>query len=410
MKDDRLFTKDFSLVLLTTFFVFVNHFMLVSTFPFYIEKLGGTEAVAGAAAVLFCVIGVICRPFVGWLLDSGKRKRILFFGIVGIILMSLGYWLVSVLVLTFLLRMIHGASLIFAATSGSTITTDIVPRNKLARGMGMFGMSVALATAVSPSLGLFLMSRGGFGLLFPISALIMGAGLILFFFLKAPEIELKKKPLIVRDLFEQNALPSSLTIVMFMMTFGAVENFMAKYGAEAGLPGGLYFLTMAAVVILTRIVLGKFTDRKGEPFFRIRLQRRHASLLSAPRLRSVAASIFSVRRSYRIRFRRDRTCIDDNGRPACPSRKTGGRQFDISLLLRYRHRRGRRNRRIPDYPAWLSVNVCYSDCRQCYFLCRLFFLGPEAAVRFQESGNCRKKHGIVSAELNGAGSFFLHDV
>ena len=119
MTDQKLISKDFVLVFLTIFCVFLNQFMLVATFPFYIESLGGTEAVAGLAAVLFCTVGVICRPFVGWLLDNGTRKRIHFIGIAGIIIMSLGYWFSSVLGLTFFLRMLHGGSLICAATAGS---------------------------------------------------------------------------------------------------------------------------------------------------------------------------------------------------------------------------------------------------------------------------------------------------
>ena len=111
------------------------------------------------------------------------------------------------------------------------------------------------------------MYRGGFSLLFPVSAAIMGIGFVLFFFIKAPVLILEKNPLVIRDLFEKNAIPASLTIVMFMMTFGAAENFIAKFGASAGLPGGLYFLVMAFALIVTRAVFGKFTDRNGEGFF-----------------------------------------------------------------------------------------------------------------------------------------------
>ena len=34
---------------------------------------------------LFCVVSVICRPFVGWMLDNGKRKLILLIGIIGML-------------------------------------------------------------------------------------------------------------------------------------------------------------------------------------------------------------------------------------------------------------------------------------------------------------------------------------
>ena len=48
----RLWTRNFVLIIVINFLVFMNHIMLLSTFPFYIESLGGSEALAGLAATL----------------------------------------------------------------------------------------------------------------------------------------------------------------------------------------------------------------------------------------------------------------------------------------------------------------------------------------------------------------------
>ena len=61
----RLWTKDFVLILLINFLVFMNHLMILSTFPFYIEYLGGSERIAGFAAALFSIVAVLCRPVIG---------------------------------------------------------------------------------------------------------------------------------------------------------------------------------------------------------------------------------------------------------------------------------------------------------------------------------------------------------
>ena len=50
---EKLWTKDFILIMIINFFVFLNHLMILSTFPFYIESLHGSEAVAGLAAAAF---------------------------------------------------------------------------------------------------------------------------------------------------------------------------------------------------------------------------------------------------------------------------------------------------------------------------------------------------------------------
>lgn len=87
----RLWTRDFVLIIVINFLVFMNHIMLLSTFPFYIESLGGSEALAGLAATLFSLVAVLCRPVVGWMLDNGKRRAILLIGLAGMLLMPLGY-------------------------------------------------------------------------------------------------------------------------------------------------------------------------------------------------------------------------------------------------------------------------------------------------------------------------------
>jgi len=85
----RLWTRNFVLIIVINFLVFMNHIMLLSTFPFYIESLGGSEALAGLAATLFSLVAVLCRPVVGWMLDNGKRRAILLIGLAG--MMPLGY-------------------------------------------------------------------------------------------------------------------------------------------------------------------------------------------------------------------------------------------------------------------------------------------------------------------------------
>lgn len=40
-KSENLWSRNFVLIIVINFLVFMNHIMLLSTFPFYIESLGG---------------------------------------------------------------------------------------------------------------------------------------------------------------------------------------------------------------------------------------------------------------------------------------------------------------------------------------------------------------------------------
>lgn len=267
-KPARLWSRDFILIIVINFLVFLNHLMVLSTFPFYVEHLGGSEAVSGLAAAAFSIVAVVCRPIIGWMLDCGKRRAILMLGLAGMTLMPMGYLALGVLYLALLCRMLHGASLAFSNTSTATLATDVIPRSRFAEGMGMFGMATALATACAPALGLALKDRFGFTVLFAVAAASTLIALALFLGVKTPPVAVQPKKLSFRGLLDRDALPASVTALVFMFTYGALENFTAKFAAEAGLPsGGLFFTIMAAALLLTRLTAGKVTDRHGESVF-----------------------------------------------------------------------------------------------------------------------------------------------
>lgn len=264
----KLWTKDFIYIIVINFLVFMSHIMILSTFPFYIESLGGSETISGLAAALFSFIAVLCRPFIGWMLDNGKRKAILIIGIAGMAFTPIGYMCVSVIFLAFVCRMVHGASLACANTTSSTIATDIIPKARFAEGMGMFGMATALATSVAPAFGLFLMDKMGYTALFLSAAGSMAIAFFLFLLLKTPKIQVNKKPLCFKALLDKDAVPASAVVLVFLLTFGALENFLAKFANDENLPGGgIFFAVMACMLLLTRVTVGKVADQRGEGIF-----------------------------------------------------------------------------------------------------------------------------------------------
>lgn len=270
---EKLWTSDFIKIIIINFFVFLNHLMIISTFPFFISYLGYSESVSGACALIFSLTAVAARPFVGWMLDNGKRKKILLVGLLGMGLMPLGYILVytvtASIAMTFVFRMIHGCSLACSNTSTSTITTDILPKSRFSEGMGMFGMATALATACAPAVGEALMNRG-YSTLFFTATIIMVICLALFATLHTPKIDVPQKPFSVSSLFEKNAVPASLVTLVFLLMYGSLENYILKFVAESGeisITGGLYFTVMAVTIFGTRVFLGKLTDKKGEAIF-----------------------------------------------------------------------------------------------------------------------------------------------
>lgn len=264
----RLWTRSLALIILVNLCVFTNHIMSLSTFPFYVQSLGGTEAVSGACAAFFCLVAVACRPFVGWWLDNGARGAVLVAGLLLLGAAPLGYLVAPALSVVIAFRMLHGAALSLPNSTTATVASDVIARPRFAEGMGYFGMATALASAIAPALGLALMERCGFQALYAVAAGIALLGLALFMGVRAPRVEVPRKRLSLRGLVNRDALPATCTMLVFMLTFGALENFVAIFAANEGLPSGsLYFVIMSVALLLVRVTLGRLVDERGEAIF-----------------------------------------------------------------------------------------------------------------------------------------------
>lgn len=284
----RLWTRDLVLVILVNLCVFTNHIMSLSTFPFYVQSLGGTEAVSGACAAFFCLVAVVCRPFVGWWLDNGARRAVLVVGLLLLGLSPVGYLLTPALSVAIAFRMLHGAALSLSNSTTATVASDVIARPRFAEGMGYFGMATALASAIAPALGLALMEQAGFGALYATAAGIALLGLVLFMGVRVPRVEVPRKRLSLRGLVNRSSLPATCTMLVFMFTFGALENFVAIFAANEGLPSGsLYFVIMSVALLLVRVTLGKLVDERGEAVF---VYTGNAAMLAALLLLALAPS------------------------------------------------------------------------------------------------------------------------
>src|SRR5699024_11748327 len=69
----------------------------------------------------------------------------------------------------------------------------------------------------------------------------------------------------LNQLFETNALPISIVLLIVALGYAGILSFITSYAEEIGLAeiGGFFFLVYAVVVLLTRPFTGKVMDLKG---------------------------------------------------------------------------------------------------------------------------------------------------
>lgn len=264
-KIQPLWTKSFFLVMTVSFLMFTSMYILLPTLPGYAVKLGGDEKVAGLIIGLYTVAALAVRPWVGNLLDRRGRKVVLIPGIAVFILSSLAYNWISAVWLLLAFRLLHGVGWGATTTSTGTISADVIPAPRRAEGMGYAGISMTLAMAVGPALGLYLVKDYSYTLLFMVSGAIALAALVVSFFINYEGIKGHGKTAGEKGpLIEKTAVPPALVLFFITLTYGGVITFLPQYAKFRGIENiGLFFTVYALILFISRPITGKLADRFG---------------------------------------------------------------------------------------------------------------------------------------------------
>ncbi|MFD2045311.1 MFS transporter [Ornithinibacillus salinisoli] len=266
IKADKIWSRDFVLICLANFFIFLGFQMTLPTLPLFVKELGGSDQLIGIVVGIFTFSALIIRPFAGHSLESKGRQFVYMTGLAIFVLSVGSYAFIGSIFLLLLMRIVQGLGWGLSTTATGTIATDIIPPKRRGEGMGYFGLSGNIALSFGPALGLALVDVISFTQLF----LICGS-LGLMAFLLSAKIHYKKveasedKSVPARfDIFEKTAIQPSILLLFITFTFGGIATFLPLYAIEKSVEGiSLYFLVFALFLMLSRTFAGQLYDRKG---------------------------------------------------------------------------------------------------------------------------------------------------
>lgn len=259
-----LWTKNFIIINAINLLIFFSFQMLLPTLPIYVKKLGGTNSVIGLVTGIFVVSSVIIRPISGLLLDKLGRKKVFLVGLLVFILSVFSYSLLPFISVILIIRFIHGFGWGAVSTASSTIASDNIPKERFGEGMGYFSLTSSLAMAIAPVIGLSLISKYSFNVLFYVSTILAVLGFITTFKLKYKKIENKEQSKIKGSLYEKSSIYPSIIIFFVTVTYGALTSFLPLYAAEKGIQNiGMFFTVYAAALFISRPLFGKVIDKLG---------------------------------------------------------------------------------------------------------------------------------------------------
>jgi len=268
---ERLWTKDFILLFAINFFLtFIFYLLMVTMAVYAVQEFDASTSVAGLVAGIFIIGEIISRFFIGMKIDTIGRKKVLMIGLVLLTFITPLYFFnlgIFVLIIT---RFFHGVAIGFAGTATGTVVAQMIPRTRKGEGIGYFSMSIALAAAFGPFIGLYLSQYVSYQVIFTFCLVLGLISLVIAFFLVIPDVEKQPEGNEIRgfqlaNFVEPRALPIALITLLVAFCYSSVLSYINFYAVERDLveAASLYFIVYSIVILLSRPFTGRLMDAKG---------------------------------------------------------------------------------------------------------------------------------------------------
>lgn len=271
MIKDRLWTKDFILVSFINFIITLIFFLLIVTIGVYaVEQFGASTSKAGLVVGIFIIGEVIGRLFIGRFIESIGRRKTLLVGLVLFTLATTLYFINAGLMFLIINRLIHGIAAGITSTAAGTIVVQAIPMSRRGEGIGYFSMSITLATAIGPFIGLLMSQHTSYQMILALCLVLSVIGVISAFFLHIEEVNVpsdedQAKGFKISNYIELSAMPIAIVTLTISISFASILSFINFYAIEIDLvnTASFFFLVYAIVTLLSRPFTGRLIDIKG---------------------------------------------------------------------------------------------------------------------------------------------------
>ena len=272
MKDERIFTRDFTLDMMISLCCSLNYFtLLINITGFAAFRFGSDTAIGGTAAGIYVIGGLLSRIVAGKYIEMVGRNKMLLIGLSFALVMSTTYFFVSSIAMLMAIRFLHGMSYGISSTCTSDIVAKLLPQSRRGEGLGYFFLSITIACAIGPLLGMTFGSSQNYDAVFLVGLVMYSLALVMALILRVPEETLTEeqireaKSFTLNSMFQRSALPLALTVMVFYFSYSGVLAFIASYSEEIGLveTATFFYLSVAAGTLLSRIYAGRIYDERG---------------------------------------------------------------------------------------------------------------------------------------------------
>lgn len=262
-----IWSRDFTLIFTSNLLLAFAFYILMPTLPFYlVENLHIPLNDIGLYLSVYVLAVLATRPFSGYFTDRFARRNLYIIMTCAFSLIFGMYLISASLIIFVIVRVLQGGAWSMVSTTGSTLAIDILPAQRRGEGIGYYGLSMTLAMALGPMVGLFLYDNFNFDSIFYTALFSSLIGFIISLFIKTnPKKSNDKSPLSLDRFFYTKAFPEFIVFMLIAVSYGFAVSYAAMFGQEIHVKNtGLFFIFMSIGTLLSRFTIGKLIDKGYE--------------------------------------------------------------------------------------------------------------------------------------------------
>jgi MFS family permease len=276
MNKERLWTKDFTIVAVINFLIYIVFFLLMVIMASYaVDKYHASTGMGGLVSGIFIIGILVGRLGTGRIIADVGSRKVLIVGTLAFIVTSALYLAAISLPVLIIVRFLHGIAFGVAGTATGTIAAQVIPQGRHGEGIGWYSMSQIVATAVGPYLGIVLSERVDFSVIFIVATAVAAIGFAMSFVVTEPvratpaqEHTKAVKRFHMSTFLEFKAIPISIIVLIVGFGYSIVLSFISLYSRQIHLEeaASFFFLVYALTVIVSRPLSGRLLDCRGANF------------------------------------------------------------------------------------------------------------------------------------------------
>ncbi len=260
----RLVTRDFLLVMASTFAYFLAIGISLPVLPRFVEgPLDGGSVGVGIAIGSFAIAAVLVRPPIGVVGDLRGRRVLILVGGVAVGVSILGYALASSLVVLIFFRLISGAGEAAFYVGAASVINDISPDERRGEAFSYFSLALFGGLALGPVIGELVLEATGFDVVWLVAgsfALVAGAMSFVIPETMPPVADAPPR----RQLVHRAAILPGIVLSTNVWGLASFLTFVPLYALDLGLSGSRFVFAMHSIIIFCIRAFGaQIPDRLG---------------------------------------------------------------------------------------------------------------------------------------------------